>query len=183
MDEERKDIRREKELDDDFIDDTESLEGFVVNVDDSTDSNQDEFRVKKRDSSRESSVSLKGEGKFVVVVIISLSLSLAPNTSPTTSVLSNWYEDLLPEDCATKLELSGKLMFLVELLKETTKLREKVLVFSQSLLTLDLIEDMIQQPQYGDYIEGINYFRLDGSTKVVHRTDLMKKFNKANSEE
>lgn len=116
------------------------------------------------------------------VVGNSLSISLSAPSPNTSSVASNWFEDLLPDECATKLELSGKLLFLIELLKETTKVREKVLVFSQSLLILDLIEDMIQQPQYGNYIEGINYFRLDGSTKASDRTDLMKKFNKANSD-
>ena len=71
----------------------------------------------------------------------------------------------------------------MELLKETEKVGEKVLVFSQSLLILDLIEEFLQQPQYGDYIEGINYFRLDGSTRSSERSDQMKRFNKKTSEE
>ena len=71
----------------------------------------------------------------------------------------------------------------MELLKETEKVGEKVLVFSQSLLILDLIEEFLQQPEYGDYIEGINYFRLDGSTRSNERSDQMKQFNKKTSDE
>ena len=94
---------------------------------------------------------------------------------------SSWYEDLLPEDLANNIELSGKLVFLLELLKEAEKVHEKVLVFSQSLLILNMIEEFIQSPQGGEFIEGINYFRLDGSTKADDRLDFMKRFNNKSS--
>ena len=69
-------------------------------------------------------------------------------------------------------------MFLLELLKEVEKVGEKVLLFSQSLLVLDMIEEILQSPEAGSMLEGIHYFRLDGSTKVDDRQFLMKKFNK-----
>ena len=103
-------------------------------------------------------------------------------TSPTYSkgsTFSNWFEDLLPEDAEDNIALSGKMEFLLELLEETKKVREKVLVFSQSLLMLDQIEYLIQQR---DFVEGIDYFRLDGSTKAIDRTECMRKFNKKNNE-
>lgn len=56
LDQDRKDFQKEKELDDNFIDDNDSLEGFIVNIDDSNDSDEDEYLVKKKEQlSRESS--------------------------------------------------------------------------------------------------------------------------------
>ena len=70
------------------------------------------------------------------------------------------------------------MMFLLELIKEVEKVGERILVFSQSLLVLDMIEEMLQLPESDNMIEGIHYFRLDGSTKVGDRRALMNKFNK-----
>ena len=94
--------------------------------------------------------------------------------SPTPT----WYRDLLPEDCAVQMQLSGKVMFLLELLKEVEKIGEKILVFSQSLCTLNMIEEMVQLPECGSMIEGIHYFRLDGSTKADDRRKSMNRFNR-----
>ena len=94
--------------------------------------------------------------------------------SPTPT----WYRDLLPEDCAVQMQLSGKMMFLLELLKEVENIGEKILVFSQSLFVLDMIEEMVQLPECGSMIEGIHYFRLDGSTKADDRRKLMNRFNR-----
>lgn len=94
------------------------------------------------------------------------------------SASPSWYKDLLPDNCGTMLELSGKIQFLLELLKEVEKVDEKILVFSQSLLVLDMIEEMLQLPECGAMLEGVHYFRLDGSTKVDDRRQLMKRFNR-----
>lgn len=76
-----------------------------------------------------------------------------------------------------QLDLSGKLLFLFELLKQTEQLNEKVLVFSQSLLTLDLIEVFLSEPQFGDWEPGVDYYRLDGSTSASARSANMSEFN------
>lgn len=93
-----------------------------------------------------------------------------------------WYDDLLPDESLNKIELSGKLLFLIELLKETEKLKEKVLVFSQSLLTLDLIEEFLGKEEYGDWTPGLDYYRLDGSTRAQLRMSHMTEFNKLNND-
>ena len=66
---------------------------------------------------------------------------------------------------------------------ETEKAREKVLLFSQSILLLNFIEEIIQKPEtgFGEMIEGVHYYRLDGSTKQGDRADFMSQFNKANN--
>ena len=76
------------------------------------------------------------------------------------------------------MDISGKLIFLLELLKETEQANEKVLVFSQSILLLNALEELLMKPQHGDFIRGIHYLRLDGTTKADDRLDLMKQFNK-----
>ncbi|XP_062594649.1 transcriptional regulator ATRX-like [Saccostrea cucullata] len=55
-----------------------------------------------------------------------------------------WAEYVNPED-EDKLELSGKLVLLFEILRMSEEIGDKVLVFSQSLLSLDLIEHFLEQ--------------------------------------
>ena len=66
----------------------------------------------------------------------------------------------------------------MELLKEAEKLKEKVLVFSQSLLTLDLIEEFLSKEENGDWTPALDYYRLDGSTRAEMRMNNMTEFNK-----
>lgn len=89
-----------------------------------------------------------------------------------------WYDDLLSDESVNSISLSGKLLFLVELLQETEKLKEKVLVFSQSLLTLDLIEEFLGKEENGGWTPGLDYYRLDGSTNAHMRMSNMTEFNK-----
>lgn len=106
------------------------------------------------------------------------SVFLQPSINrPTPS----WYDGLVQDSCEDQLNLSGKLMFLFELLEQTLKLKEKVLVFSQSLLTLDLIEEFLSKPQFGDWVPALDYYRLDGSTKTDIRTANMTEFNKTSN--
>jgi transcriptional regulator ATRX len=86
---------------------------------------------------------------------------------------------------------TGKMLFLSKLLKEASVVGDKVLVFSQSLLLLDLIEQMLAlAKQKGNGVInsegvdcrwqiGVDYFRLDGSTSGDKRRDDMDKFNKS----
>ena len=88
----------------------------------------------------------------------------------------HWYGDIFTDDMETNLELSGKLVFLFDLLEETRCLDEKVLVFSQSLYTLDLIETFLQLPGQ-DWCRGLDYLRIDGSTSAGCRSYCVDAFN------
>ena len=79
--------------------------------------------------------------------------------------------------------MSGKLLFLLELLQEVGKLKEKVLVFTQSLLTLDLIEEVLSWPENGKWTPGLDYYRLDGSTRSEMHTHQMSDFNEVDNEQ
>ena len=88
-----------------------------------------------------------------------------------------WYDSILPENSLGRPDQSGKFIFLMEVLNEAEKLKEKVLVFTQSLLTLDLIEEYLHKPENGDWTPGLDYYRLDGSIKADRRTTNMLAFN------
>ena len=94
-----------------------------------------------------------------------------------------WYDQILTPDCECTAEMSGKLLFLLELLQEVGKLKEKVLVFTQSLLTLDLIEEVLSWPENGEWTPGLDYYRLDGSTRSEMRTHQMSDFNEVENEQ
>ena len=89
-----------------------------------------------------------------------------------------WYDDLLPNGDKVSKSLSGKFQFLLALLHEANLLQEKVLVFTQSLLTLDLIEEFLGREENGEWTPGLDYYRLDGSTRAEIRNSNMREFNK-----
>lgn len=64
---------------------------------------------------------------------------------------------------------SGKIRKLVELLKAFTAEGHRTLIFSQFVMVLDILELVLER-------EAIAYFRLDGTTKVSERQDLIDEF-------
>lgn len=110
---------------------------------------------------------------------------------------------LCPEEELEDLRHSGKLMLLFSLLDECHAIGDKLLVFSQSLYTLDVIEvflkridDYTQRKSTaseddedvkkegellggytGSWSMGLDYFRLDGSTSIENRNSACNYFN------
>ncbi|KAK3295987.1 uncharacterized protein B0H64DRAFT_160624 [Chaetomium fimeti] len=66
--------------------------------------------------------------------------------------------------------LSNKIVVLLRILDECRKVGDKVLVFSQSIPTLDYIENIFKRKR-------VVYKRLDGNTPMPTRQDSVKKFN------
>jgi SNF2 family DNA or RNA helicase len=70
---------------------------------------------------------------------------------------------------------------LLEILADAEAVEEKVLVFSQSLVTLDLIERALGGGEVGgdreNWCRGCDYFRMDGSTSVQLRQRWSDIFN------
>ena len=56
-----------------------------------------------------------------------------------------WHQFLENEEDLEKVELGSKMILLLDILRECELMGDKVLVFSQSLLSLDLIEDFLQR--------------------------------------
>ncbi|XP_017291035.1 transcriptional regulator ATRX [Kryptolebias marmoratus] len=112
--------------------------------------------------------------------------SLSP-PSPT----KGWFKSLLSESDAKILEHSGKMVLLFKILQMAEDLRDKVLVFSQCLISLDLIEDFLKASHQardpsksvkeGSWIKNVDYYRLDGSTSALFRKKWAEEFNKASN--
>ncbi|KRX65952.1 Helicase ARIP4, partial [Trichinella sp. T9] len=111
---------------------------------------------------------------------------LKPIEPPPVSK-KNWYLPTLKEDDPLLVEMSGKMVVLFEIIERCGDIGDKVLVFSQSLITLDLIEELLrlQERNVGEsssrefnyWVPGIDYIRMDGSTNASTRERLAKKFN------
>ena len=57
-----------------------------------------------------------------------------------------WFKFVRDED-VENMALSGKLVLLMDILQKCEQLGEKILVFSQSLMTLDVIEEFLAAQQ------------------------------------
>ncbi|GAB1600203.1 helicase ARIP4-like [Argonauta hians] len=113
-----------------------------------------------------------------------------PTVTPTaekrsdSSVLSlDWVAEIMKDYTPGLLENGGKLVLLFSLIEESLKFGDKLLVFSQSLTTLNVIEDFLNKrkvprPDMNEnWCRNKNYFRLDGSTSAGEREKLINQFN------
>ena len=106
-------------------------------------------------------------------------------SSTVEDVDYDWVEGLFEGYKCGALENSAKLTIFLHLLDETILTGERMLLFSQSLFTLDLIEDFLQKRQIPNlctnWVPGIHYYRLDGSTPAMERERLINSFNAADN--
>ena len=87
-------------------------------------------------------------------------------------------EECFRQQCLRK-EIGGKVMLTLQLLREAVTADEKVLLFSQSLETLEVLENVLQRTpspragrgaeNTGGWQEGLDYLRLDGQTSSDER--------------
>lgn len=106
---------------------------------------------------------------------------------------TEWWMPLCPEEELNDLEHSRKLVLLFSILAECEVIGDKLLVFSHSLFSLDVIEYFLnlidentRNPNpdaklggyTGSWTQGVDYFRLDGSTSIEHRHKTCESFNK-----
>ncbi|XP_072294737.1 transcriptional regulator ATRX [Eucyclogobius newberryi] len=115
-----------------------------------------------------------------------------PSGSHPGSPSADWHREFVTEADSEILAHSGKMTLLFEILRMAEELEEKVLVFSQSLISLDLIEDFLElacrsgeddeekpSPYKGEgkWYRNIDYYRLDGSTNATTRKKWAEDFN------
>uniref|UniRef100_A0A8C9U522 DNA helicase n=1 Tax=Scleropages formosus TaxID=113540 RepID=A0A8C9U522_SCLFO len=121
-------------------------------------------------------------------VLISAGKSVSTSRPGTPSI--GWHKEFVSEADARILEHSAKMVLLFEILQMAEKIQDKVLVFSQSLISLDLIEDFLDfagrarkegKPSpyrgKGKWLRNVDYYRLDGSTNAVRRKKWAQAFN------
>ncbi|KAL3063901.1 hypothetical protein OYC64_000259 [Pagothenia borchgrevinki] len=101
-----------------------------------------------------------------------------------------WAKEILYDYKPGILENSAKMVLLFHLIEESVRKGDKILVFSQSLFTLTVIEDFLakrpvppspntssrDRPNQ-NWVRNHNYYRLDGSTAASERERLINQFN------
>lgn len=99
------------------------------------------------------------------------------DSGPVPDDFGSWWQN-----CCTSVELkqlktmeaSNKMKLLFSILRESELCGDKVLVFSHSLATLNIIEHFLEQ---NDMLRNRYYFRMDGNTKSEKRNDDINNFN------
>ncbi|KAI4469005.1 rad54-like [Holotrichia oblita] len=108
---------------------------------------------------------------------------------------SEWWKEFCTDEDLDNINTSGKLSLLFEILKHCESIGDKVLIFSQSLYSLNVIEyflnkidDATQTSETnsfcgfsGSWALGLDYFRLDGSSSCDNRAAWCKTFNDPNN--
>ncbi|XP_050039219.1 uncharacterized protein [Dermacentor andersoni] len=119
--------------------------------------------------------------------------------TPPRPEKKQWWDQYISEEDMEKLQISGKMSLLYNILQECDAIGDKVLLFSQSLLTLDMVERLLDHcderaaavdPEtalvdpadplrdcHNTWVRGIDYFRMDGSTSVDMRARWIEMFN------
>lgn len=111
------------------------------------------------------------------------SLPSASSASQLFSRLLNcdWARSMLADYKAGTLEHGYKMSLLFNIIDETIKCGDRLLVFSHSLKTLDVIERFLSERRIPNRSETFrrltNYFRLDGSTGPTERERFINNFN------
>lgn len=93
----------------------------------------------------------------------------------------DWADTLFHDYIPGVLSTSVKFQIFFELLDGAVRQNDRLLVFSQSLFTLTLLEEFLQRSYIPGTCEGWqrnrSYFRLDGSTSAQDRERLINEFN------
>ena len=91
-----------------------------------------------------------------------------------------WWDDVIDDDMEYNLSLSGKMEVFFEIVQRCEEINDKVLVFSHSLFSLDLIEKFLKHwtlSKQSRWLPLIDYFRIDGSTEGANRKKYINEFN------
>lgn len=81
-----------------------------------------------------------------------------------------------------EIENSAKMEIFFCILTESMALGDRILLFSQSLFTLNLIEEFLQKrdlpgTEDNKWAKNKHYYRLDGSTSALEREKLINEYN------
>ncbi|CAA0814494.1 Protein CHROMATIN REMODELING 20 [Striga hermonthica] len=105
-----------------------------------------------------------------------------PRKNDNGFLREDWWRDLLIEGTYKEADQGGKMVLLLDILKMCSSMGDKALVFSQSILTLDLIERYLSKfprsKKTGKFWrKGKDWYRLDGRTESLERQKIVEKFN------
>ncbi|CAH1961713.1 unnamed protein product [Acanthoscelides obtectus] len=98
----------------------------------------------------------------------------------TCKDVGKWWKDYMPTDAENTIEYGTKLLVVKHILEECEEIGDKVLIFSQSLGELDLIEHFLKKcgtSKCPSWKKGIDYTRMDGTCKPESRSEICDRFN------
>ncbi|XP_078676630.1 helicase ARIP4-like isoform X1 [Branchiostoma floridae x Branchiostoma belcheri] len=105
----------------------------------------------------------------------------------------SWAEDCMKDYSPGVLENGGKMLLLFKIIEQSIRGGDKLLIYSQSLNTLSLIEEFLAKTPMPEPPSGFphnvplrwaknkTYYRLDGSTSGQDREKMINQFNAPNS--
>ncbi|RWS26955.1 Transcriptional regulator ATRX-like protein, partial [Leptotrombidium deliense] len=104
---------------------------------------------------------------------------LEMNGELTEQSTEQWFKEFVSFEDRTKVEISGKMIVLLSIIKECEQSAEKLVIFSQSLALLTLIEEILKANQTSTktWIKGNDFVRIDGSVNADLRKKWIDKFN------
>lgn len=105
-----------------------------------------------------------------------------PKNTTDVAGKNNWTKKLLSDDEKKTLMSSNKFKLLFTIMQIWRDQRQKCLVFSEFVETLDAVEFFMKSGDQENFLSpwknGKDYFRIDDSTTDTKRNDLITKFNK-----
>ncbi|KAJ5665092.1 uncharacterized protein N7477_007540 [Penicillium maclennaniae] len=132
------------------------------------------FREKLADRSNQSATdpeeALEGENSVSVLPVSIKDAGLPSDLFPKIEALFNSVQKPLGP------EFSHRSILLNQILDEAANVGDKVLVFSQSIPTMDYLDKLLKK-------SGRKFLRLDGKTLSAQRQSLCKRFNTSNTEQ
>jgi len=161
------------DLIDDNDDEDENDNGSVILDDDNSNSAKSVKRVKNKRKTR--SAKLNGAD----------SSSKSSVGSPAQDSEPAWWDDLIEDDMEYKISISGKMEVFFEILQRCEEINDKILVFSHSLFSLELIEKFLKhwtRTKRSRWLPLVDYFRIDGNTEGFNRKKYINEFNDPTSE-
>ncbi|XP_034243565.1 uncharacterized protein LOC117646615 isoform X2 [Thrips palmi] len=139
---------------------------------------QDDIKDKEGKEDEEEGA-LGAEGK----PLVEPTAIIKPSGKEDPGIPYDWAVELMKDYVPGLVENSAKMVLFLCILEEALALGDRILLFSQSLFTLSLIEDYLQRSfipvpgVYERWQRNRTYFRLDGSTAALEREKLINEFN------
>jgi len=95
-------------------------------------------------------------------------------------LVMQWWSEMVTPECEFDLTFSGKLVIFEQILRLCQEKRDKLIVFSQSLMSLDLIEKFLNHfatTSKQNWKKDVDYFRIDGQIDINKRKKSINMFN------
>ncbi|XP_050055172.1 transcriptional regulator ATRX homolog isoform X3 [Aphis gossypii] len=121
----------------------------------------------------------------VPISVLDSTITKKPNT------YLKWWKPYVTKTDLESVYPYSKFIMMFSILQECEKIGDKVLLFSQSLFTLDLIQGFLENAEdktydkggpYGkSWKHGTDFYRIDGSVNIKEREDYCEQFNDINN--